>query len=131
MATNGNNIFVYAGTHLIAGTRSNDFETNCDLQEISSPGQGEWRQYIKGRKDWSVTVNYLVAPDTSALSISGCTGLKDLLQVGNTFTLKIYKRGSSTVVLQGDAILSSCKITATRGNLIQGSFQFTGNGSLS
>jgi len=131
MASNGNNVLVYTNDHVIGCTRSNDIQTDCDTIEIASATQGAWREFMAGRKNWSITVNYLVAPDTSALSISGGTGLKDLLQVGNTFTLKIYKRGATAVVLQGNAILKTVKITATRGNLIQGSFQFVGKGAMS
>ena len=131
MASNGNNVLVYTNGYIIAGTKTNEIQTDCETIEIASPNQGAWKEFITGRKNWSITVSYLVAPDSSALTVSGSTGLKDLLQVGNTFTLKIYKRGSSSVVLQGSAILKTCKITATRGNLIQGSFQFVGNGSLS
>ena len=32
--------------------------------------------------------------------------------------------------MTGSAILRTCKITATRGNLIQGTFTFVGNGAL-
>jgi predicted secreted protein len=131
MASNGNNVLIYTNNHIIGGTRSSEIQTDGDTIEIASATQGAWREFMAGRKNWSITVNYLVAPDTSALSISGGTGLKDLLQVGNTFTLKIYKRGATAVVLQGNAILKTVKITATRGNLIQGTFQFVGNGSLS
>ena len=127
---NGNDILVYSGTQLIAGTRSNDIQTGCETIETSSPSQGAWRAFLAGRKEWSFTVNYLVASD-SALHISGGSGIKDVLQVGNTFTLKVYKRGLSAVAIQGSAILTGVKITATRGNLVQGSFTFKGNGALS
>ena len=130
MATNGNNILVYSGSTLIGCTKSNEIKTNAELIEISSPSIGSWRKYITGRKEWSLSVGYLVV-DNSSLGISGGSGLKDLLQVGNSFTLKIQKRGASTADLSGTAILQTCQITATRGNLVQGSFTFVGTTSLS
>lgn len=130
MATNGNDIFVLAGSNVIAGTRSNDIQVACDELEISSPGQGEWYNCLAGRKKWSITTNYLVVAANSALSVSGGNGVKDLLQVGNTFTLKIKRRGQSTHDLSGNAMLKTCRITANRGNLVQGSFEFVGKGSL-
>lgn len=129
MAKNGNNILVYAGSTLIGCTKTNEIQTGCETIEISSPNQGAWRNYLVGRKEWSINVAYLVT-DSSALAISGGSGIKDLLQVGNSFTLSIKRRGQSSADLSGSAILKSVKITATRGNLVQGSFQFVGNGSL-
>jgi predicted secreted protein len=127
---NGNDILVYSGTQLIGCTRSNEIQSGCEALEVSSPSQGSWRAFLTGRKEWSFTVNYLVT-NNSALHISGGSGIKDLLQAGNTFTLKVYRRGLSAVALTGDAILTAVKITATRGNLVQGSFTFKGNGALS
>lgn len=131
MATNGNDIFVLAGSNVIAGTRSNDMQAACDAMEISSPGQGEWEAYLPRRKSWSITTNYLVLAANSALSISGGNGVKDLLQVGNTFTLYIKRRGQNSHDVSGTAFLRVCRITATRGNLVQGSFEFQGTGALS
>jgi len=131
MAKNGNNIIVYSGGTAIAGTRSSEIQSGAELIEVSSPSQGTWRQYIAGRKEWSVTVGFLVLSD-SALAISNKTGIQDLLQVGNTFTLKIKERtAADSDGVTGTAILKTAKITMTRGNLVQGSFQFTGNGTLS
>lgn len=131
---NGNDILVYildsSGNYLIAGTRSNEIQTGCETLEVSSPSQGAWRAFLAGRKEWSFTVNYLVTND-SALRISGGSGIKDVLQAGNTFTLRVYRRGLTSLALQGSAILTGVKITATRGNLVQGSFTFKGNGALS
>jgi hypothetical protein len=68
----------------------------------------------------------------SALHIANKSGVQDLLQVGNTFTLKIRGRNDNDATgVTGSAILKTCKITATNGNLVQGVFQFTGNGALS
>jgi hypothetical protein len=131
MAKNGNNIIVYSGGTAIAGTRSSEVQSGSELIEVSSPTQGTWRQYIAGRKEWSVTVGFLVLSD-SALAISNKTGIQDLLQVGNTFTIKIKERtAADSDGVTGTVILKTCKITMTRGNLVQGSFQFTGNGELS
>lgn len=125
MALNGNNIIAtkLVGNDYvaIAGTRSNEIQTESEVIEISSPMQGEWRDFIAGRKAWSLTVNFLVLADSN---------LSDLLQVGNKFTLRIQNR-SGTQYVSGDALLSVCKITSTRGNISQGTFQFRGCGELS
>ena len=123
MALNGNNILVYKDNAAIAGTRSNEIQTNCELVEISSPTSGQWRTYIAGRKDWRVTVGFLVS--------SNATVLSQLLNVGSSYRLKIFERNyAGTRYVSGTAMLRTCKITATRGNLCQGSFEFVGTSAL-
>ena len=91
--------------------------------EISSPNISNWRQYISGRKEWSFTVNWLVGNNS---------GVDQLLNVGTQYNIAIYKRvgNTNTKVLQGTALLKTCKINATRGNIASGSFQFVGNSAL-
>lgn len=130
-ATNGNNILVYKSSTLIAGMKSNDIQVDADLIEISSPATGDWKQYITGRKSCSLTVGYLVMAD-SALGVSGSNGVRDLLQVGNSFTLHFKSRGATDANgVSGTFILKTAKITAQRGALVQGSFQFVLTGALS
>ena len=104
----------------IAATKSNEVQVDCDIIEIASPTTGAWRTRIAGRKDWSLNVSYLVTAGT---------GITDLLQVGNTFTLRIQDSDGTNHV-DGEAILKVAKQTASIGNLVQGSFQFQGNGAL-
>lgn len=123
MAILGNNILIYRNGTAIAGTVSNEIQSGAELIEISSPTSGQWKEYIAGRKSWSINVSYLVL---------AYNGVRDLLNIGTTYTLKFRGRNSSDATgVQGTAILKSCKITATKGNIVQGSFQFTGTGTLS
>ena len=132
MAQNGNTILVYKGSTLIAGMKSNDVQVSADLIEISSPDTGVWRQYVTGRKEATITTGYLVTAATSALGVSGGNGVRDLLQVGNSFTLKFKLRGAAdSNGVSGTFILKTVKITAQRGALVQGSFQFVLTGALS
>lgn len=122
MAINGNNILIYRDGTAIAGTVSNEIQSGAELIEISSPTAGEWKQYITGRKSWSVNVSYLILANT---------GVRDLLNVGTSYTLKIRGRNATDATgVVGTAILKSCKITATRSSLVQGSFTFQGTSSL-
>lgn len=117
MAIKGNNIIIYRGNNAIAGTVSNEIQSGVDLIEISSPTSGQWKEYIAGRKSWSVNVNFLVLQNGDSLN---------LLSVGTNYTLTFRNRGSSYVGVTGTAMLKTCKITATKGNLVQGTFQFVG-----
>lgn len=122
MAINGNNVLIYRNGTAIAGTITNEIQTGADLIEISSPTSGQWKEYIAGRKSWSINVSYLVL---------AYNGVRDLLNVGTTYTLKFRGRNSSDATgVVGTGILKSCKITATKGNLVQGSFTFQGTSSL-
>lgn len=107
-----------SGTAIVAGSTSCDIGKTCDTIEVSGPSSGSDKEYVAGRKGWTVTVNYLVTTDVSSLG-----------RVGDTVTLRVKVRNANTY-LQGNAIISECRITATRGNLCQGSFVFTGSGAL-
>lgn len=127
MAKNGNNIIVYAlsGSNWvpIAGTRSDELEVSADAIEVSNADVGDWSDYIAGRKEWTLNVGWLIAVEGD---------IRKVLNVGTKYQLRIGKRTwDVSTGLTGYAILTSCRITATRGNLIQGSFQFQGCGSLS
>lgn len=121
MAANGNTLLVYKGNSVIAGTKSNEIQCGCETIEVRSPTQGQWRSFIAGRKEWSVNVSYLVAVASDVED--------NILTVGQTYTLNMYDR-TGWLILSGQAICTTCKITATRGNLITGSFVFKGNGAL-
>lgn len=119
---NGNNIIVSRGGTAIAGVKSNEIQVEGDTIEIASTSSGAWREYLAGRKGWSLSVSYLMFADT---------GLAELLNEGTTYTISVSGRGTGASSVSGSAILKTCKITASRGNLVHGSFQFVGTGALS
>lgn len=106
--------------------RSHDIHTDADTIEVASATQSAWREYIAGRKGWSLTVSYLVL---------AAAKVADLLKVGGTFTVTVSAAstgtGDTATSLSGTAILTAVKQTATIGNLAQGSFTFQGSGALS
>ena len=135
MALNGNIILVQVDGHTIAGTKTTEIQVDSELIEIASATQGDYREFIVGRKQWQVTVNYLLMYATyQTMFTYPNASLTDALLVGNSYTLKFKNRANhydQPITLKGTAILRTCKITATRGNLIQGTFTFVGNGALS
>ena len=120
MAINGNNILIYVDGAVVAGTRSNEVQTNRELIEIASPTSGEWREFITGRKDWGFTVSWIV---------SNHSDIQQLLLNAGVVTVRIVGREQETG-LTGSAIVQTCRMTFTRGNLAQGSLQLKGNGPL-
>lgn len=121
MALQGNDLLILnsSGTALIAGAKSCEINMDCETIETSSPTSGTARTYIAGRTDWSISVGYLV---TSPLT--------DLPLVGTTVSVRVKLRDGNSY-LSGSAIFQTCRITATRGNLAQGTFQLRGTGPLS
>jgi predicted secreted protein len=96
-------------------------QTEAELLEVACKTQGKWREYIAGRKNWEITAKCLVV--SSLLNV-------EMLQTGQRFTLKSYEREDQTDNIQGRAILEQCRITASRGALVQGYFKFRGTQSL-
>ena len=122
MAVLGNNIIVYMNGQAIAGTKSDEIQVDSDSIEIASATDQAWTHYLAGRKSWSLNVGWLVLANQD---------VRKVLLAGSSVTIKIKGRGESdSSGLQGAAILKTVKITATRGNLAQGSFAFVGNGPL-
>ena len=106
----------------IAGTKSDEIQVDCETIEIASATDQAWTHSISGRKSWNLTVGWLVLANQD---------VRKALLVGSSVTIKIKGRGESdSNGVTGSAILKTVKITATRGNLAQGSFAFIGNGPL-
>ena len=123
MAINGNNIIVLSGGTAIAGTKSDELQVECETIEIASSTDQGWTHYLAGRKSWSLTVGWLLLATTD---------VRNALTVGSTVTIKFKGRNDTDANgLSGSAIIRTCKITAVKGNLAQGSFQFVGTGPLS
>lgn len=130
MALQGNDVLLYfyhsdsGGNYWIpfGCSRSHEIQVGAEMIEISGPNSGQWKQYITGRKEWSVTLNYLVLQRAQ---------LRDMLEVGNTYQVVFKQRNeANSTGLVGYATIKTCRITATRGNLIQGTFAFQGSGAL-
>ena len=106
----------------MASTRikSDDIQTRADTIEKASSTQQDWKEYIAGRKEWTLTTNYLVL---------AAAKLTDVLLVGQSFDITV-RHISENVALTGQALLTDCKQTHTVNSLCQGSFTFRGNGPL-
>ena len=124
----GNNIIIGCETSPgvftpFYASKSSTIQVGSETIEISSPTTGLWRDYIAGRKNWSITTSFLL------LALWHATDT--LTAVGQTFHIRIYDRTDSSRYMDGRAILKTAKVTATRGNLVQGSWEFVGCGELS
>lgn len=103
---------------IIAGAKSCEISVDGEQIEISSPGDGQWRNYLAERKGWQVSVGYLLAAGTFPTEAA---------MVNTTVTLVV---SDGTTMMQGQAIVKSWKATGNIGNLANGSFVFLGTGAL-
>ena len=117
---NGNNIIIMRNGVAIAGVKSQEMRSQADTMEVSSSDSSVWREFVAGRKTWEFTVNYLYG---------SAEGFDRLLQVGTTYSIRVCYRDQSAGV-EGNAIMTTCNIVATRGNLATGQFTFKGTGAL-
>lgn len=106
----------------IAGAKSCEIDIQCDSLEVASDSQQEWREFIKGRKEWSVSCGHLI-PAT------GTPMKSDADMVGTTVTVTM-QTGLSGDTLTGQAIVRQWRATAAEGALANGSFAFRGSGPL-
>lgn len=118
MATLGKNIIVLMNNQAIAGTKSDEIQVDRETIEIASATDKDWNHMLAGRKSWSVTVGWLLLANSD---------VRKLLLEDSVVTLKIQ---AGNTYLTGQAIMKTCKITASVSNLANGSFSFVGNGPL-
>ena len=132
MILQGKNLIVKANGDVIAAAKSCTLNIECDLIKVSSPTDGQWEHIIAGMKSWSVSTTHLLKMERAIdLPLHGY-----LFRVGAEYTLRIELSGVvfgqiiASDYLTGSAICRTSQITATKGNLMQGSFKFQGNGPL-
>lgn len=127
MAVLGNNIFIATNdatlspgtTKIIAGTRTNEINTECGSIEIASASQQDWQEIIAGRKSWSLSVGWLLLANAD---------VQKILKVGTMVT--VYVKTGSTQLLTGTALITQARLTLGQGNLANGSFALKGSGAL-
>jgi hypothetical protein len=113
---NGNKIILTKNGVAVGALVSHDVQTECELIEVAGASQGTFREFIPGRKTWVMTATCLVV--SSAF-------FANMLQAGNTFSMKSTDSQQECNV-HGRARLEEIRITAQRGNLVQGFFRFKG-----
>lgn len=120
MAILGNTVYIALNGTKIAALKSCRVSNGCETIEVASPSNGDFRSFITGRKEWSMSCSWLV------LSVAAMK--TNALSIGTTYTITFT---DGTTSLSGQAICTQCDIDANMGALINGSFQFKGSGSLS
>lgn len=124
MAQNGKNIIVQRldgqTWTAIAAARTDEIEVDGELMEIASRTQAGWREYLAGRKTWSVQTSYLVTL---------VSNIREVLQVNTRVRLRIGGTGTGQY-LTGYAWVKNQKLNAPNGGLANGTVVFQGDGPL-
>ena len=118
MATLGKTIIISIGGTPVAAVKSHEVNTQADLIEKASDSQQDYKEFVPGRKEWGINVNYL---------LTNVADIEKVLAVGTVVTCS---SGSGSSAVTGQAIVMQCKQTYTYGNIAVGSFQLKGNGPL-
>lgn len=126
MVIHGRNLIISAGGTALAASKSCTISLKADLLEISTPMSGDYKGFMAGRKEWTISTSHLLVAATTA-----ATPLKDMLaRVGQTYSLSVSVSGLTSDTISGSAICADAQVTGTVGNLCTGSFKFVGTGEL-
>lgn len=114
---------VKSGSDTIAEVKSFTINQTADTAEDTALGD-TWRSHVTTLKSWDgeITCHF---DDTD-------TNGQEALTVGSSITLNVYPEGDSSgeYELSGSAIITGVTITNELENIVERSFTFMGNGSL-
>lgn len=60
MILHGRNVIFTAGGYVVGAAKSCSLDIDVDMQEVSSPTQGQWKNYIKSRIGWKIKTSHLL-----------------------------------------------------------------------
>ena len=108
----------------MAATRvkSDSIRTNAETIEKASATQQIWREFLAGRAEWSLSIDYLVLESAQ---------IRNLLRVRQIFDVTIMAAdGIGTETMTGRAIMTAADINSVVNSLAKGSFTLKGTGPL-
>lgn len=105
----------------VAAVVTHSIGTHTTSIEKASATQAKFREFVPGRKQFTITAEWLMASSDMMLG---------LLQTGQTFAVSSYDRQNDRRNLHGMAKLETCNIQMTRGTLVHGQFLLRGSGYL-
>ena len=116
----GKNLIVSVNGTAIAGSKSCRLQISGENIERASATNATWREFIAGRKTWTVACDHLL-PRTG-------TPLRSSAAMVNTVVTLTVAVGQDT--LSGSALVKTWEVSGAVGTLAVGSFQFQGSGPL-
>jgi len=128
MVTKGKYIIIISrdtNEPLVAGVKADRLRVAGETIEIASATSSRWKEFLAGRKEWSIETDYLITDDNNIYDYP--------LMVGQTFNIRIQdspQHGSDTYC-GGTVICTEAVQDYQVGTLVKGSFVFKGTGPLS
>ena len=116
----GNDLVVFKGAEMIGASKS--CEINVQGETVPKASMSSAREFVGGRKSWTVMVASLL------LSLSDVVSLR-----GKVVSLTFGVRGDGRLTgdrLTGNAIASSVRVAGTRMGLVECQITFQGSGPL-
>ena len=119
----GRNLIIYLNGEAIAAAKSCTISMSSGDIEAASDTDGKAKTFLPTQKEWTVRCSTLVTSLTGHFANDGDT-------VRLSMAVCDWDKNPTTDRLTGEAIVTSASITASVGNLVQGSFSFKGSGAL-
>ena len=110
---------------LIAGVKADRLRVAGETIEIASATSSQWKEFLMGRKEWSIETDYLIL---------NYNNIKEYpLMVGQTFNIIIQDspQWGEDSYCKGTVICTEAVQDYQIGTLVKGSFVFKGTGPLS
>lgn len=118
----GRNLIIKVNGTAIAGAKSCEINIQGEDIEVASATQQQWREFMSGRKTWTVSCSHLI-PATG-------TPMRSNAEMVNTRVTLLLQTGLENDILSGQAIVKQWSATGAVGALAKGSFSFQGTGQL-
>ena len=86
----GRNLIVQTASGGLLAAKSCEIETEADVNEVSSTSASNFKKFMAGRKEWSISTNHLLPNGNS---------IRDVLSVGSTVSLRVMATDTSRIIL--------------------------------
>ena len=122
MNIKGSTIVLIKNGLVVAALVTQDVSASAERIGTAGATQGQWTEAITGQRNWEVNATWLLN--------NGGLLTDDMLQVGETFVLKIANRSMPDDAVFGLARLKQCSVKGVVGNIVTGTFKFDGSDEL-
>jgi len=110
---------------IIGGQKDATLSISADTLETTTKDTGDWRTYLSGLKQWSLTCDGLYIESDAAQ-----TALWNAFQSAEEVTVTLSKPTSSSFTASGQAVITSIEYGAAMEDALTFNVEFQGTGAL-
>lgn len=110
-AENGTNVVLLINNRAVAYGISKDFTLSKPTIDVSSDESEDWTERIKGRADWSCSVEGRWVPDSDVTTKQSLYELINLMVSGNTVGVVFHGSTTGDLSLEGSAFMENISIS--------------------